>query len=115
MNLKVLMFPQLRETVPTLEARSGWCLQAAARRRQVTCSVPDVRFLWHHSRGHGHCGTSIATFRSEPLLTAMVAQPSDLQQRPVVQLTGKRARVGQAAGAQGRDRVRVAVQRLRLL
>src|ERR1039457_944344 len=89
MNLKVLMFPQLRATVPTLEARSGWCLQAAARRRQVTCSVPDVRFLWHRGRGHGHCGTSIATFRSEPLLTATVAQPSDLQQRPVVQSTGK--------------------------
>jgi hypothetical protein len=54
----------------------------------VTCSVPDVRFLWHRGRGHGHCGTSIATFRSEPLLTATVAQPSDLQQRPVVQSTG---------------------------
>ena len=54
----------------------------------MTCSAPDVRFLWHRGRGHGHCGTSIATFRSEPLLTAMVAQPSDLQQRPVVQSTG---------------------------
>lgn len=30
----------------------GWCLQAAARRRQVSRSVPDVRFLRHCGRGH---------------------------------------------------------------
>ena len=54
-----------QETARTLKATSGWCLQAAARRRQVSRSAPYVRFLWRRGRGHGHCGVSIATFRSK--------------------------------------------------
>jgi hypothetical protein len=45
MDLKVPMSSQVRIAARTLMARSCWCLQAATRRRQVSRSAPNVRFL----------------------------------------------------------------------
>ena len=53
-----------QDVIPTLRAKSGRRLQAAARRRGVSHSALDVRFLWHYGRGHCGCGTLNATFRS---------------------------------------------------
>jgi hypothetical protein len=44
-SLKVRTLPQVKAMAPTLKAGSGWCLQAAPRRRQASRSVSYVRFL----------------------------------------------------------------------